>query len=163
MNKYQTIYLGVLNLENYINLNNIKPTIDTKTVLFSNIDFFDYDPKLFDHLQSDHIVLIPSKDNIKSSKKHKRSKEYSLFIDYLLKCPTEIKFLLNNDGLLFVSNNDLDWHNGYVGKLGYAVCCHENENKIIFYGHSASLPIRQPKLILARFDGRFLKTADSNN
>jgi hypothetical protein len=158
MEKHQIVYIGILNTLSYKNLNEINITNETKTVILSNIDFFDFDPIQFDILKLNNIILIPSKENIKSANKYKKSKKYTLFVDFLLKCPEEIKLLLNNDALLYVSNNDNEWHKGYNGKFGYAVSMHLNTTQeTTFYGHSASLYGMQEKLILKQFDGLHLR------
>jgi hypothetical protein len=151
------IYIGVLNKSNLKQFDQIQHKEDCLTVILSNINFFDFDPNVFDLLKTNNVILIPSKDNIKSANKNKKSKKYTLFVDFILKCNQETKLLLNNDALLYVSNNDLDWHQGYDGKLGYAVSLHNSSQDLIYYSYAASFNGNQEKLLLKQFDGRFLQ------
>lgn len=156
--KYSKVYIGVLNNKNFEKLQELQYVKDNLTILISNLDIANISKENLDFIKtnSKNIVFLSSKKNISDLKIKKKSKDYTLFIDWILSQPKEIKVKLSNDSLLFVCQRDENWHNEYDGGLGFGVSVHEGI-ETIFYGHSVSLPNSLDKLLLKEFDGYFLQ------
>jgi len=155
--KYHKVFIGVLNNNNIDKIEEIPTLARTCVVLLSNLNFFELSKKQLENIRSKNIILIPSSDNIKKANKNKKLPVYSLFIDWMLRQPTETRLLLDNDALLYVAHKDVEWHDRYGGGVGYAVSCHNGDKESVFYGHSVSIPNGSEKLILKEFNGYFLK------
>jgi len=155
--KYHKVYIGVLNSKNIEKIEQIPSIARTHVVLLSNLNFFDLTKKQLDSIRNKNITIIPTKDLLKNANKYKKSPTYALFVDWLLKQPTEARFLLDNDSLLYIAHRDHKWHDEYDGDQGYAVSCHSGGDTTCFHGHSVSITDGSDKLILKEFDGFFLK------
>lgn len=155
--KYHKVFIGVLNNKNIEKIEEIRPVAKTCVVLFSNLNFFELSKKQLENIREKNIIVIPNEDNIRKANKNKKSINYALFVDWLLKQPKELKLLLQNDSLLYLANKDDDWHDQYDGGHGYAVTIHAGGEPTTFYGHSVSITDSSDKLILKEFNGFSLK------
>jgi hypothetical protein len=158
--KYSKVYIGVLNKKNAYKLEEIQQVAGICFVFLPNLNIFELSINQLKILQN-NFILIPNKENIKRANKYKKSHTYALFVDWLLKQPTEVKFLLANDSLLYVAHKDEAWHKQYDGLQGYAITSHIGEEYTKFYGHSASITDSSDKLILKEFDGISLENTQS--
>lgn len=157
--KYNKIYIGVLNNKTIEKIEQIPLVAKTHVVLFSNLNFLEITKNQLEKLRVHNLTIISTKNNIKHASLHKKSPAHALVVDWVLKQPTEVKFLLNNDSLLYIANKSNEWHEHYDGSQGYAVSCHDAGKDTEFYGHSVSITNSSDKLIMKEFDGFYLKNS----
>lgn len=153
--KYSKIFIGIVNNSNIKNIETLQQVANTCIVLFSNIDLLSLSEKELDILKCREIVFIPNPENIKSANELKKISKYTLFIDWLLKQPSSLKFILNNGSLLYTLYKGKDWFKFYDGSCGWAISFNKEEIEENF--EFGTIINDKNRLILKEFDGRFLK------
>jgi hypothetical protein len=160
--RYNKIFIGVLNSKNIEKLQELQQVSNTVNVLLSNINISELslnDRNLIS--KNDKFIFIPNQKDIAKLREYKKLKDHTLFVDFVLKQPIELKLTLSNYSLLYISSKNKVWHEEYDGKLGFGISCSNNKESN-FYNHSVILPNDKDQLLLKMFDGYLLQDTNKN-
>lgn len=161
MEKINKIFIGSLNLLNFNQLKNIKSKSNEKhIVIFFNIDINKLNINNLSYIKENTYNIHLINNGLKINKSKLKDPEYTLYIDWLLGLPSELKYILNNGASFLITYRDALWHRQYDGSQGYAITTHKEEKDTIYYKFSASINENAEKLIQKEFDGFFLKNTE---